>query len=421
MTSKRWFEACFFLFFAFAAACPAAAQEAGSGRAQEKDLKAAVDYYKSGNLQGAVAVLEELLKTEPGNARARDMLTEVLVVSSVESYLLNNEDESYRSLSRAMEIQPDIQAVNRLYESIKSEKMKASAGRKMSSALPADAEAFRTVVENLVQGQKEIISATQQSLNKIVETSGQGNKQILESLDKRENLLVTEIGHGRRYSFWLILGGIGILVLTVGLILYTAHRIAARREKLLMEQSEKFVQMMQEQSGKALEHISQTLAALPQIAASNSPTPLLEDDVSAKMRRIDILDAEIVKEGSESASPDVKIMESLLADPNPEVRARAIQVLLKYDSAEAYRRIREMLSNQHSGVRVLAVKLLGGIATAESAAILIQLLKDEDLAVKRQSMVALRTLLSEDLQEETKEQINIALSFISEKEGWVVK
>jgi HEAT repeat protein len=80
-----------------------------------------------------------------------------------------------------------------------------------------------------------------------------------------------------------------------------------------------------------------------------------------------------------------------------------------------------MLANQHSSIRIQAVKLLQGIATRKSAELLVQLLKDDDNAVKRQAMIALRSLVSENLEPAVQEQINAALAIVSEKEGWILK
>lgn len=386
--------------------------------------KKAVEFYKSGDIQGAIAGLGEFLKSNPQHAKAKEILVEVLVVASVESYLLGKEDESLEYLTRAMDTAPNVETVNRLYEKIKKNRFGGSSEKQPAvGSLPVDAQAFQSVVKELAQGQKDLLTTTQNSLNKIIQSSEDKNKKVLDSLNARESLLIKEIKHGRYYSAWVILGGVSILLLLVAIILYVIQRIVARREKLLMDQGEKFFQMMQEHSGKVLEHMT-TISTQGQLTSgysAGSPA-LLEHNTAEKMRKIDIIDAEIVKEGSETLRTDAKVMAALLEDSDPEVRARAIQVLLKYDTDEAYRRIQNMLASAHTGTRILAIKVLSGIATAKSVEILIQLLmKDGDVAVKRQSITALRSLSNENLDEETKGRIDFALSHAMQTEGWIVK
>lgn len=391
------------------------------GNPSEFDL--AVQSYKKGDFQNSISSLETLLKQYPNEAKIKIMLTEVLVMASEESYLLGNYDESYKFLSRALEISPNVKAVNRLYEKVrKSGKSQTSVPSvkeetKTVEPLPSDVETFYKTVEKMVQGQKEILNQTQKSLGKIVQESAEEKKQVLKSLDQREKILMEEIKFGRKYSLWLIVGSVSSIVFLVFLSLWIIQRMAARREKILIEQGEKFAQMVQEQSLKTLDHLRETLGSMPKMLPHEPKT--LSQETIAKLKQIDVIDAEIVQEG-ETARIDDETIKSLLDDPDPEVKVRAIQILLKYDQNEAYRQILKLCLSGNIETKISAAKLMSGIVTPESVEMLIQMLRDKEDSVKRQAFVSLKGFLNENITAQMKDEIDQSLFAVSEKENWVI-
>lgn len=384
----------------------------------------AVQSYKSGDYAGAISTLEVLLKKGFSPSQTKDSLIEVLLAASEKAYRAGHFEESYQYLSRGLELSPDIHAVNQIYGKIQKSKTRSSAvspaqkntGR--AEPLPSDVQSFARLVEKMVQGQKEILDQNQKSFDKIIQDSAEEKKEILESLHKRENILMEEVRFGRKYSIGMVIGSAAVVFFLVFLTLGVIHRIAARREKILIEQGEKFAQLAQEQSVKTLGHFRDALGALPQLLPGASPK-VYSQETLAKLKQIDVIDAEIVQDIG-SARIDPEMLRSLLGDPNPEVKSRTIQILLKYDPAEAYRQLHLLCASHDPATRVLAAKLMSGIATPESVQMLTPMMHDTEAAVKRQSYISLKGFLNENIASQLKEEIETVLAVISEKGEWVV-
>ncbi|OGR84112.1 MAG: hypothetical protein A2636_00310 [Elusimicrobia bacterium RIFCSPHIGHO2_01_FULL_64_10] len=387
-------------------------------------LAAARAAYDAGRPDEASALLETYLAEHPQDPQARGLLTEVLVASSVEAYLLGDEEASYKRLSRAMEVTPDVAAVNGMYEKVKRSRFSGTAGpaRPAAQAFP-DPDAFGRMLEKVVAGQAQILEKTQGTLGEIVKNASEEKAGILRSMEKRDSVLLDLVKFTRKISFWTVLGGFALVMAAVSAIFWLVHKIAARRERLLREQGERFFGLIEEKSEKVLDRIQESLKTQQQIAGSALYQRLaIETNTAAKLRQIDIIDAEIVKDGGESTPWTPDAIKILLEDSNPEVRARTIQVLLKYNPDEAYRRIQEMISGSNADSRALAARLLGGIATRKSAEILIQSIKkEEDHSVKRQAMSSLRALMRENLPRETIDEIDKTVTLVAETEGWIVQ
>ena len=93
---------------------------------------------------------------------------------------------------------------------------------------------------------------------------------------------------------------------------------------------------------------------------------------------------------------------------------------MKYNPDEAYAKIQEMVYASRKEDRILAIKLLSGIATKRSVEMLIYLLHDSEIQIKRQAISALKTLLKENLDSKLVGEIENLLSQASEKEGWII-
>lgn len=399
----------------------------------------AIELYRRAEYNQSAAILESRLKENPGDVKAKNLLSEVLIAASVEDYLLGSEEASYQTLSRALQLAPNLDAANRMYEKIRSERFSRQDGApKAASTLPADAVQFQELVSKMVQGQKELLTQNHRSLEQIIEQTGSEKKEILKSLEKREDIVVREIQYGRKASAWFVAAAIFGILLIVASVLFIVQRISSRREKLLIEQGEKFIQLVQDQSKQNLEYMKEGLKeglenisisvnapALPAPGAQGQGAPSqalpYNDDTASKLRKIDIIDAEIVLEGKAPMSKDQDVLHTLLEDPDPAVRARTIQVLFKTNPDEAYSRVQEMLTNPLISIRLTAIRLMTGMATSRSAEILINQLNEQDPSVKREAIAALKSLLSENISDALKQTINRALSDVSKKEGWIIK
>ncbi len=408
----------------------------GMARAAEPEAFArAQERYQRGEYREAVDILEARLQESPGDLKAKNLLSEILIAESVEDYLVGSEEKSYQTLSRALQLAPDIEAANRMYDKVRRERFSVDKESPKSASLPADAAQFQEIVSKVVQGQKELLSQNQQSLQKIITQTGSEKKDILKSLEKREDLVVREIQYGRKASAWFVVSAILGILMVVAAVLFVVQRISSRREKILIEQGEKFIQLVQDQSKQNLEYMKEGLKeglenisisvnapSLPPPSAGSPMNALpYEDNTASKLRKIDIIDAEIVMDGKSPATKDQEVLRDLLEDPDPAVRARTIQVLFKTNPDEAFSRIQEMLTNPLISIRLTGIRLMTGMANQRSAEILIAQLNEQDPSVKREAIAALKSLLNENVPEAVKSKINQALSAISHKEGWIIK
>lgn len=405
---------------------PAASKAVPSSPVSSGGYEKAVKLYQAGDTAGAVKALEAYLAQNPSDEKAKNLMSEIYIASSVESYLFGKEEESFDSLSKALVLTPDMESANRLYDKVK--KSRYPGQQSSGASLPQDALQFQKAVEKLVQTQNAMVEQNRDSMQQIIKQSDAQQQDVLQALEKREDLMVKEIGHTRRASVWMLAGAIiGVLLIVMG-ILYVMQKIAQRREQLIIEQGEKMIQFVQEQTHQNLEYIKESMGQISfnsqaaNLMGGNETAPLaLEDNTASKLRKIDIIDAEIVKDGKASGPKDEQILKTLLEDPDPAVRARTIQVLFKTRPDEAYFRVEEMLSSPMPSIRVTAVKLLAGMATEKSVKLLTEVLKGHDVGIRREAIASLKSLLSESLMETVKEEINRTLAVVSEKEGWIIK
>ncbi len=374
-------------------------------------MERAIEVYKSGRTKEAIEAFTKITESEPQNLPAKDYLIEALIVSTMESFLIGNEDEAYNQLNIAMEIAPNPDSLRKIYDKVKMKYYKSQTGTDttvIEKMIP-----LGKLEKKLIDNQNKILSTTLETLSGMAKNSEVNRDAILKTLGQQETSL-------RKYSTGLYAGGAGGIILAILIALLLTQRYLARREKLFLQQGENFIHQVQLQTEKALEHFSQKVRSLP--PGANDGAGLLENNSASKLKRIDIIDCEVVQEKSEpEQTNDHKVIETLLEDPDPQVRARAIQVLVKYDQDQAIHRIEDLLGNTHSGVRLIGIKLLQGIATENSAKMLIKLLAEDDVKIKKEAIRALKTLSDENLDDLTKEKINMALQEVSDKEGWFIK
>lgn len=380
------------------------------------EMERASDFYQNGNLEKSIDLLDKILTQDPSNRKAKKLLTEVLVVSSVESYLLGDDEDSFQALSKALKISPDAKTVHRMYEKIKKERFGTNPEKR--KGLPSTGVTYQSTLTRIIRRQNQLIHSTQETLEKVAQSVSEEKKQVLKSLEQQEALLMEGVQRSKSFSLWAVAGGVLLLLSMVGMILYVIGRIAERREQAMIQQGERVMQMLSEQATKALEKISEKTTSLPPPQPAVPQQKFIEKNTDEKLHQIDIIDAEIIQDSS-GVSAKTLAMESLLEDSNPEVRARAIQVLLKYDLDQAYRRIDQMVNSQDAESRSVGAQILGGIATPKSAKTLIDLLKDKEESVKRDSIVSLQTLLNENLNSSVKDEIHLALGTMAQEEGWI--
>jgi len=391
-------------------------------------FKNAEKAYKSGKTTQAVQLLESLLKQNPKDRKSQNLIIEALVVLTIESYLTGQEEKSSRFLFRAMEIAPNVKQVQSAYKTVRNRYENLPSSQNSIHAPVSDSSAiipsFDNVLKSLASQQEQILHTTRDALNVLVKTSADEKKQILKSLAQRETLLVDELAKERQLPVILILMGMGIIVLLMGSIVFMNYKMAASREKILIEQGLQLSQSLQQQSEENFNTLSKMMNTLPHLIQQNKPTLTdnSQDNVAEKLHKIDIIDAEIVQGQMEQEDKESnKLLQMLLEDPNPEVRARAIQVLIKYDLEEAFRRIEDMLSSSLVSVRIMAVKILHGVATDRSVEILIGCLLEEEEPLQREALSALRSLLNENLSDKTKETVQTALKTTAEKARWIIE
>jgi hypothetical protein len=204
-------------------------------------------------------------------------------------------------------------------------------------------------------------------------------------------------------------------------VVYFLEKSAKKREQILIHQEQELVQKLQENSEKSLEFLAGTMSSFSRnISYSFHPQPQLTDEVTAKLHHIDIMDAEILEEGKAMSDDESHTLHALLEDPNPHVRARTIQVLMKQNPEEAFHCIDSLSLSLEVEDRILAAHLLGGVVTDQSVEVLVRLLQDPEMQVKRQCLASLKTLLNENLTPKAIEQVEAVLQTAAREGGWVV-
>jgi len=413
----------------------------------EKLFDDAANKFLNQNWKGAAEQLEKVLKLDPGNIQALNLL--------VKSYLRWSEvlkskgefSDALEKVNRAKELQPDNEEVLKMEEAIKKaikikEKRKKEVllRKKRQEELRKKEEAAR---RKILEEQKKWI----EKLRKEREKREKEIEMEMERMKKKEELLREELLIVRKEMRNVGLRWLIVYIITVFIIIFSFSKISAKTSRdvsssigsFFKEGEEKISDLMKETKKteplkKDFEILQQSCEEILNAVRSKPVIPPQEEALIKQMDSIIELMKQMQKpektekfllqtpmerdivtdinpeirqraksvEALERTIKDpkmaVRILSPFLKDPDNRVRANACKALYKYDPEGTLAVIKEMAYNESRWMRMSAAWVCGEIATPEVCSILESLIEDSDQKVRARtikSAIAVHKILKE--------------------------
>ena len=260
------------------------------------------------------------------------------------------------------------------------------------------------------------ITKPNELIRQILAKSDTERKELINMLDKKNDSMVETI---KSIVFYGAVGLIVVIIIVVGLIYFVSVRSSLRREAIMMKQQEAILNVMMQQQ-VALSQGSSLLRLSDGMQSSGgfvTPRLMLNDpNPRVKAKAIEIVDAQMI---SEKENPDVaeKILKEFLEDKNNRVRANAAKALFRYKPEMALETIKEMFKSNDKWMQISAAWVLGELeGSNEAAEILLDNIGALEESHYKQRVIKSLTKLNQSensLPDETQKKIKKAIEKIS--------
>lgn len=416
-----------------------------------------VQKYLKGDLDGAIQDLDVAMSMDKGNVKTKAFLVKILVERGTEFYLRKDYNNALPYLTRAHELVPADSKVAQMYnmadEALHPKPVAvvsspanvqggtaASApgaivqGSKNDEVMVGLFSTFQKQQEKLIdtvmgpqQILKEMISSTDKERLQLFQNMNEERKKMIEILNKKDETMVTTFQESqnlmRRTMTYGIIGFVAVIVAVIFFIYLILSYVSSRREAAMMKYQEKILGIIQEQNIALTQGQSRLMLGNPEAAGNQTISTramIADTNPHVRAKGIEVIEAELVKE----MDPEVaaKLLTPFLGDPDNRVRANAAKALYDFDKERALDTLREMAESDDKWMRVSAAWAFGEIGSVDIIEYLIKLSEDNEYHVKRRAIKGLTTILhtkGEFLSDEIKLKINTFLT--KEKEqGWIV-
>jgi tetratricopeptide (TPR) repeat protein len=380
-----------------------------SAQTPQEKFGIAVRKYLEGNFVGSVNDLEKVLKIEPYNEKARNLLVKSCLKLAQEPYEKKDYSRALPWLEKALRYDPKNKEVKNMIaaarQPVKKQKSKQPVRKKTTTAAPA--KVARTKKAPVPTG----ITLTDQQLAELIS--------------------VTAVPQAQARNGTLMLFGIVIPLVAAGLIIWflwrfgssVVHATALARNAMTEEakrQSEKFSSIaeqqkqllkvieQQEEYHKQEKHLQEQFAKLVELWGEQAKTPQettkltvkgpdgenrtitdISPQIRARAKSVELID---------SLFTDSDIVRGLLApfleDKNNRIRANAAVVMYKHNPEIAMNTLREMAVSEDKWMRLSAAWGLGEIGTQDGVKLLEMLLDDSDEDVKQRARTSLEKIVT---------------------------
>jgi len=380
-----------------------------SAQTPQEKLGVAVRKYLEGNFVGSVNDLEKVLKIEPYNEKAKNLLVKSCLRLAQEPYEKKDYSRALPWLEKALRYDPENKEVKNMIaaarQPVKKQKPKQPARKKTTTAAPI--RAVRTKKAPAPTG----VTLTDQQLAELIS--------------------VTAAPQAPARNGTLVLLGIVIPLVAAGLIMWflwrfgssVVHTTALARnamteeakrqgEKLssIAEQQKQLLRVIeqQEEYHKQDKHLQEQFAKLvelwdEQAKATQETTKLTVKGPDGESRTITDISPQIRARAKsveliDSLFTDSDIVRGLLTpfleDKNNRIRANAAVVMYKHNPEIAMNALREMAVSEDKWMRLSAAWGLGEIGAQDGVKLLEMLLDDSDEDVKQRARTSLEKIVT---------------------------
>ncbi len=405
---KRWVIPTVVIAMVVSLIMPGIVNTASAQTPQEK-LGVAVRKYLEGNFVGSVNDLEKILKIEPYNEKAKNLLVKSCLKLAQEPYEKKDYSRALPWLEKALRYDPENKEVKNMIaaarQPVKKQKPKQPARKKTTTTAPI--RAVRTKKAPAPTG----VTLTDQQLAELIS--------------------VTAVPQAPARNGTLVLFGIVIPLVAAGLIIWflwrfgssVVHTTALARNAMTEEakrQSEKISSIaeqqkqllnvieQQEEYHKQKKYVDEQLAKFIELWSEQVKTPeettkLTIKDSKGGVRTITDISSKVRARAKsveliDSMFKDSDIVRGLLTpfleDNNNRVRANACVAMHKHQPEMALNALRQMVTSEDKWMRLSAAWALGKIGAQEGVKLLEMLLDDSDEDVKNRARASLEKIVT---------------------------
>ena len=344
-----------------------------------------VQTYLSGDMESAIVNFKKALEIKPKDKKVKSILIKTVVELSLKYHLDGKQDNAMNAISEAMSIDANDALVRNAYIQIVKGNVLAD------SSITKRLQEEETVKTSLTAIKTEIVQLINSYINTELQKMFGQSEEKLKALSKKSDIII-----------WILIiiffiGFTGIVLISI--LKYYEYK----RESVLYKMHK---ELLDEVRGKPLISIDSTVLTLPE---SQGP----------KIQEIKIIEAELIDEKDSEIGE--RLISPYLNDPDIKVQAVAAKVLYKYNKILALHKLDEMTKSTDFSARIYAVKSLVEITADESANMILSLVADSDLNVKREALKALLRLKSKkEISDTVKNEIENTLQKVKSEGEWII-
>ncbi len=400
-----------------------------------------LESYLKGSIEETITNVEEALKFDKENKKMKAFIVKILAERSSELFLNKQYMDALPYLEKAKWYDPDNVDVNRMYNITYQQLHPVMQPPDVTKPpdvtqppfviqIPSRDEEEKenimiTLLAQVQKQQEDLIKAytyPQDILRQII-TKSEGERELLLKVIERTFEAQKEASY--RTVMFSIGGFLVAIILVIFLIYFILMKISAKRERILIDQQTKILDMVQKQSLALAQGATQLrLTYTPAQEVQTTPRQMINDpNPRVRTKGLEVIEAELI-DGDENADVAEKLLVPFIKEKDNRVRATALKILHRYNPEKAMESIKEMIKSNDRWMRISAVWVLGEvIPDLEIVKVLLSNINDKDYHFKRRVVKALKNILGSDekkINKKVREKIQNTINDLRYKEHWVI-
>ncbi len=349
-------------------------------KAAEIYFDKSIHSYLNGKTEEAIKNAEQGLKLNPQNWSIKDFLIKLLIERGNELYKNKVYSEALPYFERAKAIAPNNKNVKKMYTIIYNKLHPESVVPGSQPSLGFTKELLNSVKSQ----QRKFLQSfllPKQLITEMVSRFEKQRQEFFKILSVRDRMFGSALQKELRLFstkfYILIIGGafgIGLMFLLVYLLL---SRSIIQRERFLLKQQERILNMFHEENVVLIQGTKKLLLASSEMREGKVSSKDMLNDSNPRVRAkgVEIIEAELIEQKDSELAE--RILKPFLNDPDNRVRANAVKAIYRYNPEVAMLRLKEMFESQDKWMKVSAAWVAGEIITDETTQFLLKY-KDTD-------------------------------------------
>ncbi|MBN1384334.1 MAG: hypothetical protein JW983_05615 [Elusimicrobia bacterium] len=375
-----------------------------------------IDKYVKGDYDGAIALFEQTLSLSPNHTKAKRFLKKVLIEGTEKQIMKSNSWKADIYIKRAKELFPDDEKVNELQKIIKGMPI---------TGPPQQTEGAVGTVKNAVP-KKKVRPVTKKKIKKDVKKTEEPVVIEQVPLDNEKNTIEQIIGSLKEHFLVLsITSGLILFALIFICYIWIKKKVAARRkeleDKIRAEEEAKFRKEMdniKKNTDSAILELKREMAEKAKIQMAEKKTVTEKAGETARQR----FEATIEEEKTLNTISD-ELKKEEYSKQIIQKMTLSIKTIMNVNREEAVRNILRLAKSPQPGLRYDCVKIIDSILNMETFEILLGLIKDSDIKVKKAAIVSVNNICKISHPAIPSDMISKAQKLLNEEKtrnGWIM-